>query len=96
MEEPQKKSNEAAWWQPSIMLFAQLSGWITVPIIAAVFLGKWLDARFQTKPLLFIITVAVAFFISTFGIVREASIAIKQMEQADKKLKEQEKNEQSK
>jgi F0F1-type ATP synthase assembly protein I len=72
------------WWQPSIMLFMQLSGWIAVPIIIAVYLGKWLDQKYNTKPWLFLVTVGVAFAISMIGVVLEAGKAIKQMEKLNK------------
>ena len=81
--EADKKTDQkenAPWWQPGILLFAQLSGWLVVPIIISVYLGSWLDQKYNTKPWLFLATVIVAFAVSMFGIVREASRAIKQME----------------
>jgi len=73
------------WWQPGILLFAQLSGWIVAPIIIAVYLGKWLDQRYGTKPWLFLLTVIIAFVISMVGIVREAMAAINKIEEINKK-----------
>jgi len=73
------------WWQPGITIFVQLSGWIVAPIIIGVFLGRWLDQRFNTKPWLFLATVIVAFTISMFGMVKEATGAIKQMEKFNNK-----------
>lgn len=82
--EPNKKS-EDTWWQPSLMLFFQLSGWIGAPIIIGVFLGGWLDKRYGTEPWLFLTTIGVSFVVSMVGIVREATKAIAQMEKLDKK-----------
>lgn len=64
----QKKN--AAWWQPSLVLFAKFSGWIAAPVIIAAFLGRWLDKKYGTEPLLFLITVGFAFLISMFGLVK--------------------------
>jgi hypothetical protein len=74
-----KKETEMLWWQPSLVLFGKLSGWIGGPIIAAVFLGKWLDDKYSTEPKLFLLCVGVAFFISTFGIVKDALSAMKKI-----------------
>jgi len=60
------------WWQQGLVVFTQISGWIIGPIIIALFLGKWLDSRYQTNPRYLLICVAVAFVISNVGLVREA------------------------
>lgn len=73
------------WWQPGLLLFGRLSGWIVGPVILAVILGKWLDNRFGTKPWLFLATVGVAFAVSMIGLVREGMQAIKQAEKEGKK-----------
>ena len=80
-----KYDEKVPWWQPGIMLFVQLSGWIAVPIIIAVFLGRWLDQKYNTKPWLFLATVIVAFTVSMIGLVKEATGAIKQMEKFNNK-----------
>jgi len=55
-----------------MVLFAKLSVWIGGPIVAAVFVGKWLDGKYGTAPWIFLATVAFAFILSSIGIVREA------------------------
>ncbi|MCX6740221.1 MAG: AtpZ/AtpI family protein [Candidatus Parcubacteria bacterium] len=75
------------WWQDSIMLFTQLSGWIGIPVILGVFLGRWLDQKYNTEPWLFLITVGVAFAISMIGIVKEATSAMRKIEQDTKNQK---------
>jgi len=87
MEDNKKidQKENVPWWQPGILLFVQLSGWIVVPIIMAVFLGKWLDQKYNTKPWLFLATVIAAFVVSMLGIVKEANQAIKQMEKLNNK-----------
>jgi len=71
MESPEKKS-QAPWWQPALVLFIKLSSWIAVPVIGAVFVGKWLDKKYNTEPWLFLLSVGVAFAVSMIVIVRKA------------------------
>jgi F0F1-type ATP synthase assembly protein I len=75
-----KESGKAPWWQPGLILFTRLSGWIAVPVILAVFLGKWLDRKYGTEPWLFLLTVGIAFFLSTFGIIRDSLKEMKRIE----------------
>ena len=75
---------EDNWWRPSIVLFFQLSGWIGVPIILGLYLGKWLDEKFQTEPWLFLTTIGAAFIISLVGMIRESKKAIKKFTNSEK------------
>lgn len=58
-------------WQTALVIFTRLSVWIGVPIVLAVFLGKWLDNKYNTEPWLFLATVGVAFILSMIGLIRE-------------------------
>ena len=71
MQESNTKSSP--WWKPALTVFSQVSGWIVVPLVLALIVGKNLDVRFGTEPWLFIGAAGVAFAVSTFGIVRTAS-----------------------
>jgi len=73
---------EAPWWQPALLMFSRLSGWIIGPIILAIFLGKWLDKRYDTEPWLFLVSIGAAFLISIVGLVKDA---MKEIEKFDKK-----------
>lgn len=69
-----KSSGEAKQdnaWQTALVIFTRLSVWIGVPIVLAVFLGKWLDNKYHTEPWLFLTTVGVAFILSMFGLIKE-------------------------
>ena len=85
--EKEKEKLAASWWQPSLLFFSKLSGWIAGPIIIAMFLGQWLDEKYGTDPWLFLLTVGVAFFISSFGIVKDSIKEIKRLEKNGKKEK---------
>jgi len=78
---------EQAWWQPAIMMFARMSVWIAVPVLLAVFLGKWLDKKYDTEPILLLVTVGLAFLFSMFGLYKNAVEEYKKIEQDGKKSK---------
>lgn len=86
--EKDKNNSDSAWWRPGLVLFGKLSGWIAGPVIIAVFLGKWLDQKYGTKPWLFLITVGAAFVLSSFGIVKDAMKEMKKIEREAGKKKE--------
>jgi len=76
----QEKSKPAAWWQPAIVMFLKLSVWIAVPVIVALYLGKWLDKRYDTEPWLFLASVGLAFVVSLFGLIMNAAKEFKKLE----------------
>lgn len=86
-----ESKDKMPWWQPGMILFARLSGWIGVPIIIALFVGKWLDQKYHSEPWLFLLSVGIAFIFSTYGIVRDS---LREMKRAEKE--EQDKNNQGK
>ena len=83
----EKEDNKATWWQPSLILFGRLSGWIGGPVILALFLGKWLDNKYGTAPKLFLLCVGVAFVVSMLGIVKDATSAMKEIDAEAEKAK---------
>ena len=87
----QDKNIKEIWWQKPLMIFSQLSAWIGFPIVLAVLLGNWLDQKYQTKPWLFLVTVALAFIISTVGIIKTALKSIKEIEIMETKTKDKKK-----
>jgi len=87
----EKNTTKIPWWQPSLVLFGKLSGWIAGPIVIAVYLGKWLDKKYGTDPWLFILSVGIAFVVSSYGIVKDSLREIKRIEKEAKKAKEEKK-----
>ena len=75
MEENKQNMNsgKGPWWKEGVQIFTQVSVWIVVPILLALFIGKALDAHFGTKPIIFLIASGVGFLFSCFGIVRVIS-----------------------
>jgi F0F1-type ATP synthase assembly protein I len=78
-----KQENKAAWWEPAVEIFSQVSGWIAGPIIFALILGKYLDRHFGTKPWIFLGLTGLAFIISSFGIVRVVGRYMKKISKDD-------------
>ncbi len=77
-------------WSLALRIMARISGWIAFPVLIGVFLGRWLDKKFDTEPFLFLITVAVCFVISMYGLVINALKEFKKIEadvQAEKIVK---------
>jgi membrane protease YdiL (CAAX protease family) len=58
------------WWKPAITVFANVSVWIVVPILVALFLGKYLDSKYDSGHRFFFILIAVAFLVTIFGLVK--------------------------
>jgi len=75
-----KRAKQTAWWQPAIVMFLKLSGWIAGPIIIALYLGKWLEKKFGGEPWLFLACMAIAFAISLFGLIRNTAKGLKKLE----------------
>ena len=75
-----ENNSKQAWWQPALILFAKFSGWIVIPVIAGVFIGKWFDNRYDTDPWLFLVSVGFAFLISIFGLIKNVVEEYKKIE----------------
>lgn len=81
-------TNSGPWWKPAMKVFGQVSGWIVVPLILALIIGKNLDARWGTAPWMFIGTTCVGFAVSSFGIVRTAYVYMRDIKKEDGKTNE--------
>lgn len=86
--EKEKNNLKMPWWQPSLLIFTRLSGWIGGPIIIAIFIGKWLDKRYETEPWWFLFLVGFAFIVSTMGITKDAIREMNKLENEGKKAKD--------
>ncbi|MFH1236340.1 MAG: AtpZ/AtpI family protein [Parcubacteria group bacterium] len=73
------------WWEPALKLFGEVAGLIAAPIVIALYVGRWLDERFDTDPIFFIGITALAMIFSTIAIVHISTRYMKEMEKNDKK-----------
>ncbi|PIP26086.1 MAG: hypothetical protein CO140_04085 [Candidatus Moranbacteria bacterium CG_4_9_14_3_um_filter_40_7] len=78
-----KNNDQTPWWQPGLILFSRLSVWIGGPILVAIFVGKYLDKKYNTQPWLFLLSVGIAFAISTFGIIRDSMRELKKIDEEE-------------
>jgi F0F1-type ATP synthase assembly protein I len=82
------ENGQKAWWQPALALFARMSGWIFFPILAGIFLGRWLDKKFGTDPWFFLGVLGISFIISIAGIAKISLDEYKKIEEEENKKKE--------
>ena len=64
------QTTKEIWWKPAIYVFANTSAWIVVPILVALFLGKYLDNKYESGHKYFFILMVIAFLITIFGIMK--------------------------
>jgi len=62
------KDDKNYWLQLGLKIFAESAGWIATPVIGALYLGRWLDNKYNTAPLFFLGITGLAFVISSIGI----------------------------
>ena len=87
-EDKNNLNNGNPWWKPGVEIFSQVSGYIVLPIIIALIVGKNLDTHYGTKPVIFLVLAGIGFLFSCFGIVRIVRKYIKEMKDlADKNIK---------
>ncbi|MFA6255172.1 MAG: AtpZ/AtpI family protein [Patescibacteria group bacterium] len=87
------KTQQNKWQQTGLKLAFELSGWLVGPLVLALFVGNWLDNKYQTKPWLFLLSVGIAFAITCIGIVKETMQYIKDIEKEAEQKKSQQNQE---
>ena len=63
----------------ALALFFELSGWIAIPIILALFIGRWLDGKWNSEPTFILISIGSAFIITVAGIIRKGKKLMKEI-----------------
>ena len=66
-------------------IMSEISTWIIVPIVLALFGGKALDAHFGTKPIIFLALTGFAFLITCFGMYKVVKNYMKKLKEIEKK-----------
>ena len=74
------ESQKQPFWKPAIEIFAKVTGLIAGPIVIALYVGRWLDQRYDSEPWLFLASMAAAFILSSIGIVKITLDYIKKIE----------------
>lgn len=81
MANSSEKNNQMSFWSVGIYLFGRLLIWLCIPIVVAYLIGTYLDHRYNTEPLWFLILLGIAFIISNIGIIKEAMQAMRLLDQ---------------
>lgn len=72
------------WWRDGLVNFAKVSASIAIPIIIALYLGRYLDIQFGTTPWIFLGLTAIAFVVSLVSIYTSMVKYIKDLEETEK------------
>ncbi len=81
MENKENNLNvKEVWWRSGLEIFYKVSGYIVIPVVLALILGKALDNYFNTKPWIFLGLTGVAFIVSSYSIVYTVSRYMKSIE----------------
>ncbi|MBP6931738.1 MAG: AtpZ/AtpI family protein [Candidatus Pacebacteria bacterium] len=84
-----EKNIQKKWWVDGLGIAMKISSWIAVPIIVSLVLGKFLDKKYNTEPIIFISLTILAFMITIYGIVRFSMSYIKDIEKENIKNNDQ-------
>jgi len=80
VEENQQNRTEGPWWREGVKLMSDVSTWVVVPIVSALVLGKFLDRRFDTEPVIFLTLAGFGFFVTCYGIWKIVKDYMKKLE----------------
>lgn len=80
-------SDKTPWWKPGVIMFSKVSASIAIPIVIALFLGKYLDKRYGTDPWIFLLLTGIAFIVSLASIWVNLSAYMKKLEKEEHKVK---------
>lgn len=84
MEEYKKNSTQGPWWAPGVRLVGDVSAWIIVPIVGALVLGKFLDQRFGTEPVMFFVLAGFGFLVTGYGIFKVVRDYMKKLQKKER------------
>ncbi|MFA6171524.1 MAG: AtpZ/AtpI family protein [Patescibacteria group bacterium] len=88
LDDSKKKSKEKAWWTPALILFFRFSSWIAFPVLIGAFIGNWVDDKYNGgKSFYLFFLIGLSFFVSMFGLVREAGREFKRIEEEEDEKK---------
>lgn len=77
MSQRPKKQNDAYYYALAMRMATDLLLTIAIPALLAAFLGKWLDERWGTQPLCFVLLLIVSFCLTGLMIRRKAKMYAK-------------------
>jgi hypothetical protein len=78
------------WLNVGLRMFAESTGWIAIPVVGALYLGRYLDEKQSTGNLYFFSLTALAFIISCVGLSLIGMKYLKMLDQDKEKKKDNE------
>lgn len=78
------KNDKNYWLGFCLKIFAESTGWIALPVIGSLFLGRWLDNKYDSAPVFFLGLTIMAFIISSIGIGMTGIKYMKIIEKSEK------------
>jgi hypothetical protein len=78
------------WLNVGLRMFAESTGWIAIPVVGALYLGRYLDEKQNTGNLYFFSLTALAFIISCVGLSLIGMKYLKMLDQDKEKKKDNE------
>jgi hypothetical protein len=89
-KQPQADKDKNFWLNVGLRMFAESTGWIAIPVVGALYLGRYLDERQNTGSLYFFSLTALAFIISCIGLSLIGMKYLKMLDQDKGSKKENE------
>jgi F0F1-type ATP synthase assembly protein I len=83
-----KPSATDVWWRRSLFFFFDLSGYVLGPLVAAYFIGSFLDKKFAIAPWGLVFALITGFIVSIAAIITKT---LKYLSEAEKVEKEEKK-----
>jgi F0F1-type ATP synthase assembly protein I len=74
------QDNNKDWWQEAVSIFSEVTGLIVVPIVGSLYLGGYLDKKYNSEPWFFLGLTLVGVIVATSAISRIATRYINQQE----------------
>ncbi len=78
MDEKSKNQVNKSAQALALQIGTTATAWIIIPALLAVYGGQWLDRKFDSEPILFVIAMALAFVVTLVGIIKMAKEYLKQ------------------
>ena len=80
MKDTNNPNNKLPWWRDGLISFVKIGASIAVPIIIALYLGQYLDNKYNSEPWIFLGLTFIAFTISMFFIYKNMMKYVKDAE----------------
>ena len=62
------------------MIFTQVSAWIAIPVVLALYIGRYFDTKYGTTPAIFVSLTILAFIVSVVGMWKVLSRYMKEVD----------------